>query len=61
MTRGHLSRKQVEQLLKPVPTARIEKKQGLSYLPQHEARAQLIRIFGAGHVEHTMLEPELLY
>ncbi len=61
MTRGHLTRMQAQQLLKPVPPARVEKKQGLSYLPQHEARAQLIRIFGPGHVEHTMLEPELLY
>jgi hypothetical protein len=39
----------------------VEKKQGLSYLPQHEARAQLLRIFGHGNVEHTMMEPELLY
>jgi hypothetical protein len=61
MSRGHVTRMQAQQLLKPVPTARIEKKQGLSYLPQHEARAQLIRIFGPGNVEHTMLEPELLY
>lgn len=61
MTRGSVTRAQVAQLLKPVPTARIEKKQGLSYLPQHEARAQLIRIFGPGNVEHTMHEPELLY
>lgn len=61
MNRGTLTKAQITQLLKPVPASRIEKKQGLSYLPQHEARAQLIRIFGPGRVEHTMLEPELLY
>lgn len=61
MTRGNLTKAQIAQLLKPIPAARIEKKQGMSYLPQHEARAQLIRIFGPGNVEHTMMEPELLY
>lgn len=61
MTRGRFTRTQVQQLLKPVPESRIEKKQGLSYLPQHEARAQLLRIFGPGNVEHTMTFPELLY
>lgn len=61
MTRGRLTEAQIRRLLKPVPQDRIEKKQGMSYLPQHEARAELIRTFGPGNADHTMHEPKMLY
>lgn len=59
--RGHLTKTQVARLLKPVREDRVEKKQGLTYIPQHEVRAELMRIFGPGNVDHTMHHPELLY
>lgn len=59
--RGHLTREQVQRLLKPVREDRLEKKQGLTYVPQQEVRAELIRIFGPGNVDHTMHEPQLLW
>jgi hypothetical protein len=59
--RGHLTKEQVHRLLKPVREDRLERKQGLSYVPQQEVRAELIRIFGPGNVDHTMHEPQLLW
>lgn len=59
--RGRLTRAQVKRLLRAVDSAKIEKKQNLSYLPQQEARAELIRIFGPGGSDHRMTKPELLY
>lgn len=61
MTRGRLTEAQIKRLLKPVPADRIEAKQGMSYLPQHEARAELIRVFGPGGADHHMHEPKMLY
>lgn len=59
--RGALTRAQVSRLLRPVREDRIESKNRMAYVPQHEVRAELIRIFGPGNVEHTMTNPELLY
>lgn len=61
MTRGHFTKAQIKRLLRPVPQDRIEAKQGKAYIPQHEARAELIRIFGPGGADHTMTEPKMLY
>lgn len=61
MVRGRLTEAQIKRLLKPVPADRIEAKQGMSYLPQHEARAELIRVFGPGGADHHMHEPKMLY
>ena len=58
---GRLTRAQINRLLRPVAQERIEAKQGLSYMPQHEARAELVRIFGPGNADHTMSRPVLLY
>lgn len=58
---GRLTQAQIQRLLRPVPEHRVEKKQGMSYVPQHEVRAELIRIFGPGNVDHTMHEPQFLY
>ena len=59
--RGRLTRAQVSALLRAVNPAVVEKKQNMSYFPQQEARAALIRIFGPGGADHTMTKPELLY
>lgn len=61
MARGQFTKAQIKRLLKPVPADRIEAKQGKAYLPQHEARAELVRTFGPGNAEHTMHEPKMLY
>lgn len=59
--RGRLTRAQIARSLTPVRTDRIEKKQGLAYVPQQEVRAELIRTFGPGRTDHTMHEPTLIY
>ncbi len=61
MERGRLTKAQIKRLLKPVPADRIDTKQGKAYIPQHEARAELLRVLGPGNTDHTMLEPRLLY
>lgn len=61
MTRGTLTRTQIARLLKPVRADRVETKQNRSYVPQHEVRAELVRIFGPGNVDHTMHDPVLIY
>jgi len=58
---GKLTRTQISRLLKPVRADRVENKQGRAYVPQHEVRAELIRIFGPGNVDHTMTDPVLVY
>jgi hypothetical protein len=59
--RGHLTSAQIKRLLTPVRADRLEKKQGLTYVPQQEVRAELIRTFGPGRTDHTMHEPVLRY
>lgn len=58
---GKLTRTQISRLLRPVRADRVENKQGRAYVPQHEVRAELIRIFGPGNVDHTMTDPVLIY
>lgn len=43
-----LTRAQIGRLLKAIDPAHVDKKQGLSYMAQHEVRAELTRIFGFG-------------
>src|SRR5262245_31193037 len=57
----HLSRKQVDRLLTPVRPSRIAKKQGLSYVPAHEVRAELCRTFGPGQWDSTIHDVTLVY
>ena len=59
--RRGLTRKQLIDLMSPVRADLIEQKQRMSYVPQHEIRAALIRIFGPGNVDHTMHPPVLNY
>lgn len=59
--RRGLTQAQLFALMNSVREDLIEKKQGLSYVPQQEVRAALIRIFGPGNADHTMHEPKLNY
>lgn len=56
-----LTRKQVERLVQAINTSFIEKKQGLSYMAQHEVRAELTRIFGYGNWDSDVEEMEFVY
>jgi len=58
---GSLTGEQVSRLLTPVRGDRIEKKQGMSYVPQQEVRAELIRVFGPGRWDSTVHDVALLY
>ena len=59
--RGQLTKTQISRLLKPVRQDRVEVKQNKAYVPQHEVRAELVRIFGPGNVDHTMHDVALVY
>jgi recombination DNA repair RAD52 pathway protein len=48
-------------LLNPVREDRIEVKQGLSYVPQQEVRAELNRTFGMGNWDSQVIHMELAY
>lgn len=56
-----LTRKQLERLREAIPTAFVDKKQGLSYVAQHEVRAELTRIFGWGGWDSQVEAMEFLW
>ena len=56
-----ITREQVKRLLTPVRPNRIQKKQGMSYVPAHEVRAELIRCFGPGNWDSTIHDVTLVY
>lgn len=59
--RGRLIRRQLEELVKAINPAYVETKQKLTYLAQHQARAEMNRIFGYGNWDLDAGEPTLLY
>lgn len=59
--RGTLTEWQIRRILKAVAQDRIEAKQGLSYVPQQEVRAELTRTFGAGNWDTHAHDKELVY
>ena len=60
--RGFLTRTQVERLRKAIDPKHVDKKQGkLSYIAQHEARAELTRIFGYGNWDSEVVEMSFLF
>ncbi|QNJ55551.1 ssDNA-binding protein [Microbacterium phage Phinky] len=60
--RGMLTFEQVAELVKAINTAYVDRKQGkMSYLAQHQARAEMNRIFGYGNWDLVESEPTLLY
>jgi hypothetical protein len=56
-----LTRMQVERLLKAVDPGHVESKQGMSYMAQHQVRAELTRIFGAGNWDSQVEAMDLLW
>lgn len=56
-----LTRAQIERLLRGIDPGHVDKKQGLSYMAQHEVRAELTRIFGIGNWDSQVESMELLW
>lgn len=59
--RGMLTFEQIEELVKPINQAYVEKKQNMTYLAQHQARAEMNRIFGYGNWDSDVEEMTLMY
>jgi len=57
----HLTEKQVQRLLTPVRPSRVSKKQGLTYVPAHEVRAELCRTFGPGNWDSRIHDVSVMY
>jgi recombination DNA repair RAD52 pathway protein len=56
-----LTRAQIARLTKAVDPTHVDKKQGLSYMAQHEVRAELTRIFGFGNWDSQVESMDLLW
>ena len=61
MSRGKLTEQQMRRTLNPVRDDRIETKQGLTYVPQQEIRAELTRTFGVGNWDSQVHDVTLIY
>lgn len=59
--RGQLTEQQMRRLVKAIDPGHVETKQGLSYIAQHEARAEMTRIFGFGNWDSNVLEMRQAY
>lgn len=59
--RRGLTRAQIDRLRQPIDPSFVEKKQGLSYMAQHEVRAELTRIFGYGNWDSSVDEMQFVY
>lgn len=59
---GRLTKAQVRRLVQPIDPKHVDKKQGrLSYMAQHEVRAELTRIFGYGNWDSQVEKMEFLW
>ena len=56
-----LTRTQIERLVRGIDPNHVDKKQRLSYMSQHEVRAELTRIFGYGNWDSQVLSMDLLW
>lgn len=61
LDRGMLVFDQIAELVKAINTLYVQAKQGKSYLAQHQARAEMNRIFGYGNWDIIEGEPHMLY
>lgn len=59
--RGQLTRAQVERLMTAIDPNHVESKRGMSYIAQHQARAEMTRIFGVGNWDNEVVEMALVY
>lgn len=58
---GRLTKKQLARLVQAIDPSHVESKRGMSYMAQHEVRAELTRIFGYGNWDSQVEEMTLLY
>ena len=56
-----LTRAQIERLVRGIDPSHVDKKQRLSYMSQHEVRAELTRIFGYGNWDSQTIEMTKLW
>lgn len=56
-----LTRAQIERLVRGIDPSHVDKKQRLSYMSQHEVRAELTRIFGYGNWDSQVEEMQFLW
>lgn len=57
-----LTRAQIDRLRQPIDPSFVDKKQGgLSYMSQHEVRAELTRIFGYGNWDSSVDDMQFIY
>lgn len=61
LKRGALTFEQIAELVKPINEAYVQGKQGKNYLSQHQARAEMNRIFGYGNWSSHVREMRLAY
>lgn len=61
LRRGMLTFEQIAELVKPINAAYVQAKQSQSYLSQHQARAEMNRIFGYGNWSSHVREMQLMY
>lgn len=59
--RGTLTDAQIKRLLHGVGEARVAETRGMSYIPQHEIRAELTRVFGFGNWDTSVHDVTLMY
>lgn len=59
--RGMLLPEQIQELVKAINPAYVEEKQNKAYLAQHQARAEMNRIFGYGNWDIVEDDPILMY
>ncbi|QUE25348.1 DNA recombinase [Microbacterium phage Fizzles] len=59
--RGLLTFEQIDELVKAINTAYVQNKQNKAYLAQHQARAEMNRIFGYGNWDVIESDPVFLY
>lgn len=56
-----LTTQQIERLLHGVGQPRVAETRGMAYIPQHEVRAELTRVFGFGNWDTVVHDVTLLY
>lgn len=59
--RGQLTQTQILRLVTAIEPAHVESKRGMTYMAQHEVRAELTRIFGFGNWDTQVESMDLLY
>lgn len=56
-----LTKAQIQRLILPRPAHIFEEKRGMTYIPTHEVKAEMTRVFGPTNWDHTIHDVEMLY